>query len=55
MEARCIVQKSHPSSKLGVIGATPSSPHPEMWHLAESLCKSKQSDVGMSMCYTVLQ
>jgi len=24
--------------------------HPKMWHFAESLCKSKQTDMGVSVC-----
>ena len=35
--------------------APPGSPHPKMWHFAESLRKIKQSNVGVSGCHTVRQ
>jgi len=53
LAARCIVQKSRPSSNLEVIGPTPVSPHTRMWHFDESLCKCKQGDMGISASHYV--
>jgi len=48
--ARCILQKWHPNSNLGIIGPNHRSPHLKMLQIAESLRKSKQTDVGMAHC-----